>query len=542
MADPACYNESCAYQWKSQLDMDKPCGAVSSEETCWLCHDLMAWNRVMNVLALVLEESRPGMLLLRCSVEKKPDSEQVTAARQASFLASWLLRHHPCVQEVIVSCPESADRPAEEPPVQIHFHSGSSTAPSRRLRGLYISEIPSARLDLKDLDAVVGLETLNIDVDQINERLAVQIDKLMERNCATLKNVDIREFEDTRRGLTMVENLVACESLKLLSNVGKGRIPDIDAMVHLMRISTALKAVNAAKIRQVLSIFSAGMPIREVSALCKALRVNKTLKTVKCLFVDGSDEERTSLARQLLADDCYDRVQLGAWTEPYLSILSPVLASSQSRAEQIVLPDIGELSLESVSATFNALASNKRVNRLDVAVKQDPDARVALLCETLKKNGCMKHFTIVIENVDSGTEILRALAANTAVTFLHITLRMAAIEETTEAFSDMLSRNNAVTSIAVNLYGKGAQQFLDLIAKAMSGNRLIVSFTSRVGYYTYVPSSILESVRRNKCALNRAVEFVLQRRDDRRGGECFELFAGRPCLTTHLIEWRSEEV
>ncbi|KAH7939323.1 hypothetical protein HPB52_010884 [Rhipicephalus sanguineus] len=308
MADPACHNESCAYQWKSQLDMDKPCGAVSSEETCWLCHDLTAWNRVMNVLALVLEESRPGMLLLRCSVEKKPDSEQVTAARQASFLASWLLRHH------------------------------------------------------------------------------------------------------------------------------------------------------------------------------------------------------------------------------------PLLASSQSRAEQIVLPDIGELSLDSVSAIFNALALNKRVNHLDIAVKQEPDARVALLCETLKKNGSMKHFTIVIENVDSGTEILRALAANAAVSFLYITLRMVAIEKTTEAFSDMLSRNNAITSIVVDLYGEGAQQFLDLIVKAMSGNKLIVSFISRVGYYTYVPTSILESVRRNKCALNRAVEFVLQRRDDRRGGECFELFAGRPCLTTHLIE------
>ncbi|KAL1466469.1 hypothetical protein MTO96_042715 [Rhipicephalus appendiculatus] len=44
----------------------------------------------------------------------------------------------------------------------------------------------------------------------------------------------------------------------------------------------------------------------------------------------------------------------------------------------------------------------------------------------------------------------------------------------------------------------------------------------------------MESVRRNQCSLNRAVEFVLQRRNDRRGAECFELFVGTPCMMTQL--------
>ncbi|KAL1478011.1 hypothetical protein MTO96_035297, partial [Rhipicephalus appendiculatus] len=39
MSDTAGYDESCADQWKSRLDMDKPCGMVRSKETCWLCDE-----------------------------------------------------------------------------------------------------------------------------------------------------------------------------------------------------------------------------------------------------------------------------------------------------------------------------------------------------------------------------------------------------------------------------------------------------------------------------------------------------------------------
>ncbi|KAH7940073.1 hypothetical protein HPB52_020801 [Rhipicephalus sanguineus] len=246
--------------------------------------------------------------------------------------------------------------------------------------------------------------------------------------------------------------------------------------------------------------------------------------------------KETSLARQLLADDSYDRVRLGPWTEPYLRVLSPVLASCRSSAEQIFLPDIGELSLDSVTVLCNALASSKRVKHLIVAVRQEPDARVALLCDTLKNNRYIERLNIEIEKTDSAKEILCALTVNAAVTFLDITLREAANEETTKAFSDMLSRNDAITSMSVWLEGEDAQHFLDSIARAMARNRFIVSFISRVDCRIYVPCSILESVRRNKCSLNRAVEFALQRRVDRRGAECFELFVGRPCMINQVTE------
>ncbi|KAL1478014.1 hypothetical protein MTO96_035292 [Rhipicephalus appendiculatus] len=411
MSDTAGYDESCADQWKSRLDMDKPCGMVRSKETCWLCDDLTAWNREMRALGLELEESRPGMFLLRCSFGTEADSEQVNTFRQASFLASWLLCHHPCIQEVKVSCPRTVNPPVEETPFQIQLRPPSSTLNTRKLRGLYISETCSARLDIRDLEVVIDLETLYINVDRINQHFAAQIDVLMEHNGATLKKVDIWDYGRTGNRLTKFESLVACECLTLMS------------------------------------------PVSEASPLC-------------------------------------------AITWP----------------------------------------PNRRVNNLIVEVRQEPDAKVALLCEMLKKNRCIKCLSIRIQKADSAKEIWRALTANVAVNFLCINMPAAAYEEATEAFSDMLSRNNAITGMSMLLEGENAQKFLDSIAKAMSSNRRIVSFSSQFDCRIYVPFSIRESVRRNQCSLNRAVEFVLNRRDDRRGAKCFELFVGTPCMMTHLTK------
>ncbi|KAL1472835.1 hypothetical protein MTO96_039073 [Rhipicephalus appendiculatus] len=107
---------------------------------------------------------------------------------------------------------------------------------------------------------------------------------------------------------------------------------------------------------------------------------------MKLSEVSGTEEERTTLARQLLEDKCYDRVQLGRWTEPYLRILAPVLASPQAYTRELWLSDIDQLSHDSASILFTVLASNKKVNRITVTVGRDSDQKVALLCEMLEKN------------------------------------------------------------------------------------------------------------------------------------------------------------
>ncbi|KAH7940063.1 hypothetical protein HPB52_020628 [Rhipicephalus sanguineus] len=73
--------------------------------------------------------------------------------------------------------------------------------------------------------------------------------------------------------------------------------------------------------------------------------------------------------------------------------------------------------------------------------------------------------------------------------------------------------------------------------EGLSGNRLIVDWSCDVvGCGSEYPPSVFRSVLRNRAALNRAVDFVLQRRVDRHCAECFEVFFGRACLMTKLME------
>ncbi|KAL1469656.1 hypothetical protein MTO96_040946 [Rhipicephalus appendiculatus] len=421
------YGALSADKWKGQLDMDRSCGTLSSGETCWLCDDLTAFNRAVRAFGLELKESMPGTLLLQCTFEAQMDVDQVITAREASLLASSILRQHPCIQDLSVVCLYSGDYREGQPPFPSHMSPPSLILTCRRLRCLKIYQHASARMYLTDLVTITGLETLHIDVDEIDENFATQIDAVMERNHNTLKKVEVRDFRKRQSRLGAVERLVACEYLLLQSSITVNGIPDLNSVVKLMGVSTALKELGVTPITQadvsgiaraletnrsltklslyvgtchsieelfralelnkslkeltvwafehadvhfmravasamennstltslnidarfvqcsgmqlwsealskncalqVLALPSWNIPVTEVLALCKALRVNKTLRALDLSGVHTTDEERTTLVRQLLADECYDRVLLGAWTEPCLKILLPALRS-----------------------------------------------------------------------------------------------------------------------------------------------------------------------------------------------------------------------
>ncbi|XP_049516913.1 uncharacterized protein LOC125942690 [Dermacentor silvarum] len=278
------------------------------------------------------------------------------------------------------------------------------------------------------------------------------------------------------------------------------------------------------------------IPTNTISALCKVLRVNKTLKKLMLPGITASDEEIMSLTRQLLVDGCYDRVRLGPWTEPGLRFLLALLPSQHTGPEQLWLPNIGQLSHNTVRDLFNVLASSKSVKHLVVEVKLTPDARVAALCEALKMNGSVSYLHITIGNELSARNVLHALSVNAAITKLDITLRVPSEEQTMGAFSSMLQHNNSLTKVSVCLYVRRRSRFMEAIAQGLSRNKLVVEFWSWANGYEYVPFAILEAVRRNKCALNRALEFVLKTREDRHSAECFDRFSARSCLLTNLTE------
>ncbi|KAH7948226.1 hypothetical protein HPB52_019529 [Rhipicephalus sanguineus] len=170
------HDDSAVVQWKGQLDLDRPCGAVSSDEACWLCEDFPAWNTVIYAVYLELAETAPGTLRLRFEPDRFEKKDVFEAAA-------------------------------------LNFY---------------------ARLNLRDVDAVIGLETLYINIDRPSQRCAAEIDALLKRNRNTLKSVEIFDCRPGRHKLRMVEHLAACEFLEL-------RNVDVDGMLSLLRGSTTLK-------------------------------------------------------------------------------------------------------------------------------------------------------------------------------------------------------------------------------------------------------------------------------------------------------------
>ncbi|KAL1472833.1 hypothetical protein MTO96_039071 [Rhipicephalus appendiculatus] len=108
-------------QWKKQLDLDRPCGAVSSGEACWLSDDFTAWNLVIERLYLELAETSSGTLRLKSVSNRQVDKHPVAIASQASRLASRLLCHHPCIQELSLACSIGPRSPVERQPFPIRL-------------------------------------------------------------------------------------------------------------------------------------------------------------------------------------------------------------------------------------------------------------------------------------------------------------------------------------------------------------------------------------------------------------------------------------
>ncbi|KAL1472836.1 hypothetical protein MTO96_039074 [Rhipicephalus appendiculatus] len=80
-------------------------------------------------------------------------------------------------------------------------------------------------------------------------------------------------------------------------------------------------------------------------------------------------------------------------------------------------------------------------------------------------------------------------------------------------------------------------EFMEAFTEALAGNRLIIDWSCYLhGCGTAYPPSVFGPVLRNRAALNRAVDFILQRRVDRHCAECFELFRGHSCLTAKVAE------
>ncbi|KAH6931592.1 hypothetical protein HPB50_025660 [Hyalomma asiaticum] len=89
-----------------------------------------------------------------------------------------------------------------------------------------------------------------------------------------------------------------------------------------------------------------------------------------------------------------------------------------------------------------------------------------------------------------------------------------------------------LTSMTPFLFSK----FVSPFSKGMWQNKFIVDFKlGRVMSCSDESFTVCEAVRRNKAALNRAVDFVLEHKADRNSAEAFELFSKTPLVLSRVV-------
>ncbi|KAH7976004.1 hypothetical protein HPB52_007392 [Rhipicephalus sanguineus] len=383
---------SSVIPWTAQLDLDRPCGAVSSGETCWLLSDFPAWNSVIHALDIDLEETVPGTLRLRFLPKAQEKGDYVTAARGASVVVSSLLCHHLCIQEVYLRCAISANTPPAQPSFPIYMRRQSSSPASRSLRLLRVTESPclvykcaaataSAHLDLRDMDAVIGLETLYINIGRFSQSFASEIDALLERNRNTLRSLEIFEARPGLYKLRMVQDLTACKflALKSLGNIDTV-MPDVEGMVSLLRGSTALKDVTV-----------------EPMLPRQLLLIAKTLETNCCL---------TKLSLHVMSpysiEELFGALEVNKHLkELYLcSFISVNLTSNAARAVASALENNNSLQTLCMKGPYfpdgemgqwsKALSKNCTLELLRMRCYYFPVSEVSALCKALRVNKTLK--------------------------------------------------------------------------------------------------------------------------------------------------------
>ncbi|XP_077541546.1 uncharacterized protein LOC144153731 [Haemaphysalis longicornis] len=377
---------------KDQLDFDRVCSGP--EQRCWLCTELTPWNRVMHGLALELVELRPGKLRLRSMRygDGNIDMDRATVAAEASFLLSWLLQHHPCIDELRVAYGIHPGIGKMETPFPVRMRPvAGSDCQGRTVRRLEVQahasslwcSLGGAYIDcykLEDLDAVEGLERLKVEFTKITSDLDAELAKLLRRNAGSVRKFEISHAEVPRHVNRALRYLFSCESLTLSSYHGwRGLPPSMESVARLLHSSTALKELSIAQIAS----------SRQMSAIAKELETNTSLEVLGVHIAEAACSPAPVFAalranttlQELRVTGCCIRALCGR----ALALL--LLSNAGLRLLYIGGAEISELSLLLLAA---ALRANATLESLHISSEMLPMNGALALCEALRTNKTLK--------------------------------------------------------------------------------------------------------------------------------------------------------
>ncbi|KAH7944562.1 hypothetical protein HPB52_021379 [Rhipicephalus sanguineus] len=278
--------------WKDQLNFERACSAAMPEGRCWLSGELTSWNRVLHKLVYELVETRPGSVRLRKidNGAREIGQDKEDATREASFLISWLLEHHLCIDEFSLFYDSHYGHKAPPVPFPIRVRPSLSSSADRCFRnakikmaehGSWIDDEKRGHLfALEGLNTVHGVEKLKVTSSIVTFKFAAELESLLRRNASTLKAVKITKAVMPRNVDYALRCLVNCESLTLCPNLGCGRRdPSLVSVAQLLRTS-ALKN---------LSIYICPIKrTKQFTTFAEAIKTNTSLTKLTVRFVEIS--------------------------------------------------------------------------------------------------------------------------------------------------------------------------------------------------------------------------------------------------------------
>ncbi|KAL3242885.1 hypothetical protein MRX96_020901 [Rhipicephalus microplus] len=342
----------------------------------------IAWNQALHELAFEIIETGPGRLRLQSIPRGKAVGNKTTATRRASFLVSWLLAQHRCIEEFGATCALPCGRSLEETPFPIHLR--PSTGDRRSLRRPEIEERPTATLVVRDIDAVTDLETVRIIAHSVRHKFAAEVEELLRRNVSSIKTLDITNINHVPRNIIgVLGSLIKCETLRICSLMDfiKG-LPDAQTVAKLVRTSDALKKLSVGPVLE-----------PHIFLLARALKYNPMLTTLALVMPDSATVPK-ALFLALEVNTVLQELWLKGYScidaECGQAIVATLRKNSHLRGIGIENVEIDYASMEKWS---DALEKNNTLEWLLLEGLERPLKGISALCRILTANKTLKKLT-----------------------------------------------------------------------------------------------------------------------------------------------------
>lgn len=276
-------------------------------------------------------------------------------------------------------------------------------------------------------------------------------------------------------------------------------------------------------------------------ALCVALGVNQTLRSLNLGHFNVAPGERERLVEVLVRDKSFGRVQMwwGRWDA---AILSTALLNKSLCPTELRLCDVLHHN-DSFSVLCQHVSSSLHLKNLEVSFTEaiTSEFQVASFRNALAENRSLRR--VFVKSNASGTVAVRAaggLTSNKCVAELSI--HCPVLNETSaQLLASLFVANESLRKVDLNIETIPTRRRLDVLCQGLLQNKFVTSF-SLYSRFDQTPRSCEVGIasadaicQRNIRLLNQAAHFVLKKSTGKRSAEAFEVLASKPQLIDFLM-------